>query len=103
MPVISMTHLVLKVVDEILFPPPPMVSIECDIVKRRVFVSPKFHPLDRAQASDISVRVGSPMGIRPHSIYIKPVDQISSPDVALKLYRSIDGGKLILDLDVFVM
>ena len=43
------------------------------------------------------------MAIRPNYVHVKPINKLLTPEVALKLRRSVYGGELIIDFDVLVM
>ena len=101
--IVPLPKVSVKVADHKVFPASAVVGKKGQEVSCRVPVPPQLHPLDGSQASNISIRVGPPMAIRPNYVHVKPINKLLTPEVALKLRRSVYGGELIIDFDVLVM
>lgn len=72
-------------------------------MKGSISISPELHPLNGANAFDLTEPIRSTMNIGPDHIDIEIVDEILPTQVALELDGALDRCKLVSDFDKLVM
>lgn len=79
------------------------VGVQCEAMISVVAIAPHLHALDGANAADAAEGVGATVTVRPDNVNVKMIYEVLGAEVALKAMRTVDGGELVLHLDMVIM